>query len=338
MLQSLLARLANRSQGASGGLSAPPENPEQGPGSGTESDRVRVLSLSANPTATFYERQVSALEECGVECTTIGPPPYEHGNDRSPQQYLRLWVEMLRELSTGYDVVHANYGLVGPIALAQSNCPVVMTLWGTDVMSSGWVASVSKVTARYCDVVVAPSRRLAETVPGESHVIQFGVDTELFQPIPRGAARERLGWDEDATIVLFPYGNRDVKNYPRAKRVVDRLHGDVELRRVSSVAHEEMPLYYNASDALVVTSDREAGPMTVKEAAACNVPVVSTDVGFADELLADIRNSYVAESESAFVERLEEVLRSDEEPNGRAAILGEQSMGKQLRSLYEEAI
>lgn len=313
------------------------EDPGVTAGTDSSSDRLRVLSLSANPTASFYQQQISSLEEHDIDCTTISPPPYE-GNDRSPWQYLRIWINTLRETSSDYDLVHANYGLVGPIALAQPKRPVVMTLWGTDVMSDGWVPSVSKAAASRCDAVVAPSTRLAESLPCESHVIQFDVDMDLFRPIPQAAARRRLGWDDDATIVFFPYGNRAVKNQPLARRVVEQLSIEAELKRVWGVPHEMMPLYYNASDALLVTSDREAGPMTVKEAAACNVPVVSTDVGFVSELLSEIEHSHVAESESALVEQLGNVLRRGERPSGRSVVRRYNDMGAQLHSVYRSVI
>jgi hypothetical protein len=311
---------------------------ERGQTDKSDSDRIRILSLSANPTASFYERQVQTLEACGVECTTTSPPPYDRSNGRSPWQYLKVWAEALREVSNGYDLIHANYGLVGPIALAQPKRPVVLTLWGTDVMSDGWVSTVSKSAARFCDAVVAPSRRLAESLPCESYVVQFDVNTDLFRPIPQREARSRLGWDADAEIVLFPYGDREVKNYPMARRVVDDLSRDAELRRVSGADHEDMPLYYNACDALVVTSEREAGPMVVKEAAACNVPVVSTDVGFTAELLDDVRNSYAVSSEDTFVERLEEVLGRGGRSDGRSIVEQEDDVGEQLRSIYEQVV
>jgi len=314
------------------------DDPKRGVAERSESDRIRVLSLSANPTAPFYERQIQSLEACGVECTTISPPPYDSGNDRPPWQYFKMWGEALREISNGYDLTHANYGLLGPIALAQPKRPVLLTLWGTDVMGGGWVASVSKTAAKYCDAVVSPSRRLAECLPCESYVVQFDVDVDLFRPIPQREARTRLGWEADAEVVLFPYGDREVKNYPMARRVVNALSRDTELHRVSTAAHEEMPLYYNAADALVVTSYREGGPMVVKEAAACNLPVVSTDVGFAAEILDDVRNSYVVDSETAFVERLEEVLRTGSHSDGRSVIRQENDMGEQLCSIYETVV
>ena len=45
-----------------------------------------------------------------------------------------------------------------------------------------------------------------------------------------------------------------------------------------------MPAVYRAADALIVTSDLEGGPSSVKEAIACGLPVVSVPVGDVDVL------------------------------------------------------
>jgi glycosyltransferase involved in cell wall biosynthesis len=208
-------------------------------------------------------------------------------------------------------------------------------------MGEGWLPRVTRTAARRADAVIAPWPALSRELDGEvDHtVVPWGLDTDLFRPIDRAEARERVGWPADERIVLFPYDpDRPVKDYPLAERTVSRLSTDAELRVVTGVPYEEMPYYLNASDALLVTSERESGPMVVREAAACNVPVVSTDVGAAADVLGDVENAHVAGDEEALVAALEAVLDDGGRADGRSTLddLGVDRMGERLLSVYDE--
>ena len=299
---------------------------------------LRVLQLATSDRA-FFRQQVEALEARGVECVVVTVP--NAGASRGLREYLSFSLRTLGYGLDDFDVVHANYGLTAPFAFAQPTRPVVLTLWGSDLMGSGWLPRVSRAAARRADAVVAPWETLSRELSGVSdhEVIPFGVDTDLFRPIDRAEARERVGWPADERIVLFPYDpSRPVKDYPLAERTVSRLSTDAELRVVNGVPYAEMPCYVNASDAVLVTSERESGPMVVREAAACNVPVVSTDVGAAADVLAGVANSRVAADEAGLAGALEAVLAGDGRSDGRTAVddLGVDRMGERLYGLYDE--
>jgi len=304
---------------------------------------MKTLQLITS-TRSFFEQQVDALEARGVECTVLSVPgEYRAESPRSVDDYLRFYPQILRELRRGeYDLVHANYGLVAPFALAQSNVPVVLTLWGSDLMGDrGWLRAMSRAGARLADAVVLPSPTMSPELGCEHAVVPFGVDTDLFEPMPRDRARDRLGWETDDPVVLFPYDrDRPEKNYSLAESVVAEATVDAELRTVTGVPHEEMPDYMNASDALLVTSEHESGPMAVKEAAACNLPVVSTDVGFVGDVVGDVTNSAVCRREIELVAALEYVLENGTRSNGRRVVddLGPERMGDRLASLYEDVV
>lgn len=298
--------------------------------------RIDALQL-VTTRRSFFDQQIRALEKRGVECTVLEVPRPADG--RGPAEFARFYREALRETLSGeYDLVHANYGLLGPFALALPLRPVVLSLWGSEVMGySNRLDRVTRLSAHRSDAVVAPSETVSRELDFPHTVIPFGVDTELFRPIDRDEAREYLGWDEEGKIVLFPYDpDRAVKNYPLAEQVVERLSVDAELRTVSGLMYEEMPYVMNACDALLVTSERESGPMVIKEAAACNLPVVSTDVGFAHDVLHDVANCFVGRSTADLVSALDSVLRGGQRTDGRATIdeLGLDEMGDRLLTLY----
>jgi glycosyltransferase involved in cell wall biosynthesis len=177
------------------------------------------------------------------------------------------------------------------------------------------------------------------------HVVPHGVDLDRFEPMPRETARREVDWEDEERVVFFPYAtNRPVKNYPLAERVattVDRrLDDDVAIKTVSGVPHERMVYYYNAADALLLTSRREGSPNSVKEAMACDLPVVGTDVGDLRDRLDGVTPSAVCSSEAELVDRLATVLERGRRSNGREQVreLGFERTGERLKSVFETAI
>jgi glycosyltransferase involved in cell wall biosynthesis len=74
---------------------------------------------------------------------------------------------------------------------------------------------------------------------------------------------------------------------------------DVELLTVGGVPRETVARYMQACDALLVTSKHESGPAMVKEALACNLRVVSLDVGDVRERIANLPGSVLCEDDRA---------------------------------------
>lgn len=307
----------------------------------TDIDVLQVVT-TASP---FFEQQVRALEARGVSCTTVAVPDAD-GTAATLDAYRRCYQRVFRAGLDSYDIVHANYGLVGPLALAQPTRPVVLTLWGSEVMGeSRRLAVVSQAAARASDEVILPSTPISEAFDVPHEVVPFPVDTETFRPMDRATARAEVDWETDANVVLFPYHpDRGVKNYPRAQRIVsavdDRLDNPVELRWIWGVPHEDVPLYMNASDAVLVTSDHESGPMVVKEAAACNIPVVSTRVGFAPAALDGVSNSHVRDGDDELVDALASVVECGERSDGRSVLElpDRERTGERLHAIYRDVL
>ena len=289
---------------------------------------VRVLSLVTNAEARFYKQQVRGLRERGVEVDSMEieghrPDHTDNVKSRSPVDYARFYASAFRRSFGDYDLVHASYGLTAPPAILQPNLPVVLTLWGSDVM--GTIGPLTKLCARRADEVIVMSAEMAEELGRPCTILPHGIDADRFQPMDQAEAQAELGWDGDRHQVLFPYGtDRPVKDFPRAERVVaaaeDRLGEPIELQTITGVPHERMPVYMNAADALLLTSEREGSPNSVKEALACNLPVVATDVGDVALRLRDVDPSVVARSDGGLVDGLVEVLSRGERSDGRRVI------------------
>ncbi len=310
---------------------------------------LRVLHL-VTAREVFFDQQIDVLEQKGVDCTVCVVPGAEQidgdmGSRRGIREYLQYIPKVRRELRRGeYDLIHANYGLTAPYAVTQSKLPVVLTLWGSDVV--GFDGLVTKTFARRADAVTVRSEEMRELLGREdAYIVPSGVDMKRFRPIDRNEARKRVGWARDGTHVLFPYSSEyERKNYPMAKRVVTRaeeeLGHEITLQTISNVPHWEVPHYINAADTLLLTSDHEGSPNTVKEAMACNIPVVSTDVGDVRERLADVEPSSVATSAERISTELATILRSETRSNGRTVVreVSWDQIGNRLLDIYEEVI
>lgn len=285
---------------------------------------MNVLVLTTYADAPFLTQQLEALEERGVSTRLLTVPGHVAADEsRSARHYLQFFPEVVREARRGYDLVHAHYGLTAPMALAQRRLPVVLTLWGTDLQGPG--GPIARACAPLCDEVVVMTEEMKRTLGSDCTVLPFGIDLEKFQPEPQHQAREAVGWSHDEHHVLFPYPpERTVKNYPRARELVNTvdnlLERPVNLQVVHGVDHAAVSTYMNAADALLLTSDSEGSPTSVKEAMACNLPVVSLDVGDVRTRLAGVDPSVVATDDAELLDGLLEVLERGERSNGRAAV------------------
>ncbi len=224
----------------------------------------------------------------------------------------KVWREMVRLKRTARlyrpDVIHAHFGtLTGFVSAFISQItavPLVVTFRGSDLNpspSDGKLRSVSQkilshLAAYQAKANICVSCQLKKRLwwcRWKTKVIPSGIDLEYFKPVEKDEARRRLGWGKDERIVLFNAGlSPDVKRLDTAEksvRVMRELIGDVRLVVLQgNVEHNQVPLYLSGADCLLLTSDYEGSPNIIKEALACNLPIVSVDVGDVRERLEGI--------------------------------------------------
>jgi len=256
---------------------------------------VRVLVVtnfmpdaSAPQRGRWVRDQVDEVRRRGVEVDVF---EFARGRDEYLPATRRLRALLRRQR---FDLVHAHYGLAGWVAQLAGASPLVVTFHGTDVRHH-LVGHLSRRLAWRADLVAGVSRALFEpedgrpglpAVPG-SAVLPCGPDLRRFEPLPRAEARRRLGLDPDGAHLFFPANPaRPEKRHDRAAAVAAACEAD--LLSGGSIEPERMPLWINAANAVLVTSDYEGFGMAAVEALACEVPVLSTDVGIAPYALGGI--------------------------------------------------
>jgi glycosyltransferase involved in cell wall biosynthesis len=258
------------------------------------------------------------------------------------------------------DLVHAHYGYCGWLTRLQLSKPVVVSFMGSDLLgipdTEGNIKQWSKLhvqidrfLARTVDAVIVKSDEMAKVVaPVEAYILPNGVDLKLFRPMDRKKVRSLLGWPEDQHYILFP-GDPDLprKGFRLAEAVLSRAAKQMikppALVKLKGIASHQVPLYMNACDVMVMTSFIEGSPNVVKEAMACNLPVVAVPVGDVPELLAgvpgySICSRDVRELSEALLTTLADVQRVD----GRTALkrkgLDQESVAHRLVGIYSDVL
>ena len=308
-------------------------------------DRLRVLIVanmypsSARPSfGVFVADQVAALRATGEVEVEV----FHWDARRRPWRYALAALE-LALTTVDADIVHAHYGLSGLVALAAPRrLPLVLTVHGRDCHHPV-VKRLTGLVARRAAAVVAVSDELARQCPFPvAAVIPPGVDLEQFRPLPRHEARARLGLDAASgrRLVVFPADpQRPEKRFADALALVDRLAAggtDVELRAVYGRPRAEMPLWLNAADAVLITSEREGYGLACVEALACDVPVLSTPVGVAPTLLAGLEGCLCAPFDAElWGVRLAAVLAAGEPRVAGRAVAETQSLPETARLTLE---
>ena len=241
---------------------------------------------------SFVADQVAALRRTGeAEIEVFGFDP------GGPGAYARATRALgaMRARRDRFDVVHAHFGLTAWPALAAPARARVVSLHGTDLVHPR-SRRVTLAALPTQDLVGVVSPSLAETIPRwalrrAASILPAGVDVHRFVPIDRGQARRALGLDPAGPYLLFAADPaRPEKRHDLARAVA----GDTRLLTLGAVAPEQVPLWINAANAVLVPSDREGYGLAVLEALACEVPVLATPVGIAPEALTGVDGTLCA--------------------------------------------
>ncbi len=254
---------------------------------------MKILFVSSgNSTqdiSPIVKSQAESIKKTGLSLDYF--PVYGKGLS----SYLKHIFLLRRHLYSGeYDLIHAHYGLCGIVAhLARRNEKLIVSFMGDDLIGEinkkgkyslfgSILVLLNKIFYKMYDYVIVKSKELESHIKHNNNaVIPNGVYLNKFYPIEKQEARSILSINKDAKIVLFVGDiNREEKNFRLAAEATV-LCGDnsVQLTPVFSIEHEKLKNYYNAADVLILTSFHEGSPNVIKEAMACNCPIVSTDVG-----------------------------------------------------------
>lgn len=325
---------------------------------------MKILSIvSVLPTKTkpwvqpFVKTQIDSLRDLGISVEVFN---LTESFGEGWQKYLKGIFSLRKILqNSGFDLIHAHYSYCGIVGMFQSRLPLVVSLMGSDLGSDKVesehisfrkrIESISgKFVARFSDHVIVKSREMAELIPfcKNIHVIPNGVDFYQFKPMDNESAKSKFDLPRNKAIILFasdPESPR--KNIALAKEaynILNRLNPEkFYFWNAWQISHTMMPFVFNAADVLVFTSLFEGSPNLIKEAMACNLPIVSVSVGDVPDLLRGAMNCYLVDySPTKIAERIQKVISSGSRSNGREKIehLKIESVAKLIEAVYREVL
>ena len=321
---------------------------------------TNLYPTAANPwLGNFVEQQVKGLQEIGQDVDVLSLDRAELG----PQIYIRMGEEVRQRFKQKkYDLVHVMYGgVMADLSTRMlSDVPSIVTIHGSDLLGDRLSDPIRRFSAylgifasrraiRRADGVIVVSAQLRDALPNtvsrsKVRIIPCGIDLHRFSPQDPEACRRKLGWNPDSYHILFATSGSSIKRPGLARQAVRHLQElgtKAEMHEMRGLPYDQVPIWINASHALILTSLHEGSPTIVKECLACNVPVVSVDVGDVRERTQGIAGCFVVPAkEEELAISLQAACKARPQVNSRDHIqdLSITSIAEKISRFYNEVI
>ncbi len=245
----------------------------------------------------------------------------------------------IRELNP--DLIHAHGGHIGFLCVFQKKIPVVTTFHGSDI-NSFYMRFISAFAALFSTFSIFVSTKLKSKAiikGSKNEVIPCGVDFDMFFPLSKEKAKAKLGLAGEIRYILFAsHKDNRVKNYRLAYEATSSFK-NIMLLEIKNRIREEVNYLINGAELLLMTSFTEGSPQVIKEAMACNCPIVSVNVGDVEEIIRNTHGAFLCHSYDLddIKEKIRAALRFDGRTNGRENIerFDNRRISKELYAIYE---
>ena len=200
---------------------------------------------------------------------------------------------------SNYDIIHAHYSLCILVAvLCFVNVPIVGSFMGNDILgeynSKGKflikslpIMLLSVLVQPFMNYAICKSKDMSKLiffVPYQ--IIPNGIDLELFKPLA-------LKLDTNQKRILFLGDKQNTnKNFTLLKDAVKYIkHYNIQIIAPYPLPHSQIIELFSEVDVFVLCSIVEGSPNVIKEAMACNCPIISKNVGDVSWCIRKFRGS-----------------------------------------------
>ena len=270
------------------------------------------------------------------------------------------------------DIIHAHYGLSAITAELQSLVPVVTTFHNGETLNwhVNFLTSLFSLRAKHVIYVAQHIHDLVYFKAKNHSIIPCGVNMDDCHVIDQAAARQQLGFEDGVKYILFGGGFNNLrKNYAILRDAVERIErapwvaveggercGNIVCLEMKGLSRAECVLRMNACDLFALPSHSEGSPQALKEAMACNCPILATDIADVRTLLGDLAGHYILrnprktherwdadeKSLDEMTELLQEALQFSGRTNGRDRILemglSNEQVAQRLIAIYKSIV
>lgn len=330
---------------------------------------MKILEVSRYKS-NFADHQLPFVTEQGESLRTLG---CEVEYFLVKGNYLRAVKALKRKIHECQpDIVHAHFGLSAITAELQSLVPVVTTFHNGETLN--WhvnlMTSLFSLRAKHVIYVAQHIHDLVYFKAKNHSIIPCGVNMDDCHIIDQAAARQQLGFEDGVKYILFGGGFANLrKNYAILREAVERIEqalwvpveggeqcGNIVCLEMKGLSRAECVLRMNACDLFALPSHSEGSPQALKEAMACNCPIIATDMADVRHLLGDLSGHYVLRNPRPTKERwdadeksldelvalMQEALQFNSRTNGRDRItelrLSNEQVAEQLKEIYESVL
>lgn len=202
-------------------------------------------------------------------------------------------------------IVHAHFGLTGISSvlasklIKKSHRPKIVVTFHNGEILKWYVNAITSFFSLFADYVIYVAQHIRDSVYFKAatyNIIPCGINLHDLQIIDYNTVRGELNFENDTKYILFggAYANKR-KNVDILNRALKNIDQNIKVKmfEMNGMSRQQCVKLMCACDVFVLPTKSEGSPQALKEAMACNCPIISTDVADIGFLLGNIPGHYI---------------------------------------------
>jgi teichuronic acid biosynthesis glycosyltransferase TuaC len=255
-----------------------------------------------------------------------------------------------------YDIIHAHYALSAWVALfASRKTPIVVSYMGSDTYGSYTKKGKLKLKSLinifaalllqpFVNKIIVKSQNLSKYVfyKSKMNIIPNGVDLSKFSTEKTPGSLNKRNNEKHILFLADPKNSR--KNFKLLEDAMLLIKNpNYTLVSPYPVDHNQVKAFYTNADVFVLTSYNEGSPNVIKEAMACNCPIVATNVGDIKWLFGNTEGCFITSFKPEDVAaKIQEAIKFAKRTKGRERLinigLDSDSVANNLINIYRSCL